>query len=370
MYRKISILPGISILAIVTEHAISFGIIALYYWLHRYQALLPPDFDPYKTPQYYLLIFLKQLFVFGVPVFFFLSGFFVSYASDRIKGNIHWRTIRARIFGLLGPYLFWTVVSVSLEIVLGHTATPIFYLGQFLLGLNGFWFVPALIIFYLLSPWIVYLAKKNWKWLLVFCGCSQAGYIILANLLFSPANSTNPWLRLFVDQKDILMFNWLFYFPMGVVFGLHIAEFKDWLSRNWQLLTTICLTFFCAALSISLWKSVYLEPPEHWTIVPVSLLSHLYSTTLLLSYLGYTSKTPLYSKLLLKVGGYTLGIYLTHYIFMNCFAKLIYNFFPMLLSYQLLFVLFVLTVGLGLSLTLMITIQKSFTKKIYRYIYG
>jgi hypothetical protein len=50
MFKRISILPGISILAIVIEHAIVFGLYALFAWQHRYQAFLPSGYDPIKTP--------------------------------------------------------------------------------------------------------------------------------------------------------------------------------------------------------------------------------------------------------------------------------------------------------------------------------
>ena len=46
MYRKIGLLPGISILAILFIHANGFGINALLWWTHRYQTLLPIDYNP------------------------------------------------------------------------------------------------------------------------------------------------------------------------------------------------------------------------------------------------------------------------------------------------------------------------------------
>lgn len=192
MYRRIYLLFGISILAVVTEHAITWGINALYFWMPRYQSYLPQNYDPFNTPQYFIFMFLKQLLIFGVPAFFFASGYFVSYAIDKNKGNIQRSTINARILSLIPPFLIWTTVANLFDAGIGHIATPIYYIGEYLFGIYGFWFVPALIMFYLLSPWFVSLAKKNWKQLLLFSGLIQVVFIILEYTLLLSIQSENP----------------------------------------------------------------------------------------------------------------------------------------------------------------------------------
>ena len=162
MYKKMSTLAGIAILMVVIAHAINHGLFALYAWTERYQHMLPANFDPYvdpfKTPQWFFLIFGKTFTVAAVPAFFAISGFFIAFAIDKQQENIRWETIKKRIGGLLSPFLIWTLLSILTQYIIKSTINPVDILFFLFGGTIGFWFIPAIVVFYFFSPLLIYLS--------------------------------------------------------------------------------------------------------------------------------------------------------------------------------------------------------------------
>jgi fucose 4-O-acetylase-like acetyltransferase len=368
MFRRIYILMGISIFAVVLTHSVNFGLWALYAWNDRYMSFLPPDYNPFVTPQWFFLIFIKQFFSFCVPAFFFVSGFFVSYAIDRREGNINWATIKNRVHSLLIPFAIWTFISLVIATVLGQVLQIMDYIWPFL-GINGYWFIPVLVIFYLTSRWVVDFSKKNWKLLLVITGSFQLLMIVLKNTLLSSINF--PVIHFIVcDNFDILIFNFVFYFPFGVAFGTNIDVFRNFIEKyRWPLFFAWMIFFILCFLIVGFTK-VAVDLEANWIHLVNQIVSHIYSILCILVFLAFSSLKIPFTKFFNDLSGKTYGVYLTHYFFMEYFSKFIYHFFPKLLYFQILFTFFNLILGLLGASILMKLVKISPVSKNYRYLFG
>ena len=165
MVRRLLLLNGFSILGVILYHSVGWGFVAMFSWAHRYMPVLSPNFDQIGGIPYYAMRFVEQLVVFTIPAFLFVSGFFVAFATGRMQSNIKWETIGARIKRMLIPYLIWSFVLFGLFFIQGNLYTLQQYLRMLFTGQTNpaYYYVPLLIQFYLLSPLIVPLAKRNWK---------------------------------------------------------------------------------------------------------------------------------------------------------------------------------------------------------------
>lgn len=369
MYRKVLLLSGISILAILIEHADTFGIDALYFWLPRYQTLLPANYNPLSTPQYIILILFKQGFIFGVPAFLFVSGFFAGYAINLEKTR--WKIITTRILALVVPYLFWTDINIILDAGTGNISTTWQYLARLFFGVGGFWFIPVLIVFYLISPWLIRLSKINSKSLLIFSGILQIVFITLKYTIFLSLKSTNPLINFIInDQNNNFLMNWIFYFPFGIVYYMHQHDLKIWMLTHRKSIELICAFSFLIAMTISLWKNIYLQPTDNWITGFVDFLSHLYSVFIIIVFLILGEIKGILYNQIIKLSPQVYGIYLTHYFFQSYFSRAIYHLIPALLRFQILFFILNIVIGLGGSLLLMRLMRKSRLKSHYALVFG
>ena len=170
MTRRLLILNGIAIIAVVINHAAGWGFTAMFWWTNRYLPVSIPNFDQFGSLTYYLLVILRQITVFSVPAFLFVSGVFISYAARGEKSKLNLKTIRMRLIYLLVPYLIWSLIIFVVEFMInGETFTITEYLRKLLLGQStpAYFYVIVIFQFYLISPLIVLIARYQWMILLL-----------------------------------------------------------------------------------------------------------------------------------------------------------------------------------------------------------
>jgi len=196
MNKRLLILNGIAIIAVVANHASHIGFVAMFWWTDQYLPVTVPNYDQMGSFSYYMLVAQQKLALFSVPSFLFVSGVFIAYAVRGSQSRLSWTMIKKRVTNLIPPYLIWTLVFILTEIVvLGKEYT----LGE--IGLNiitishsPFFFVPLLIVFFLLSPPLAYLAKFHWKLLLMIAilvqlyGYPQPCYRHISFSVFEPSS--------------------------------------------------------------------------------------------------------------------------------------------------------------------------------------
>ncbi len=373
MGRRLPLLSGLAILAVVCNHATGWGYTAMFWWAHRYRPVASPNFDQLGSPAYYGLVALQQLALFSVPVFLFISGFFMAYAAQGSGQGSIWKPVRIRILNLLWPYLVWSFAIFVGDGIQGHVYSPTQYVYELLTGgaITAYFYIPLLCQFYLLSPLIVRLAKNHPALLLVSAAAIQLAasslfYLQFAGLRMPEAVLHSSWL--FVWQA--------FYFPLGVVIGLRPRSLPQLFTRlRWAL---VALTVVLAVASIveAEWTYRALAPQQFdiqafdWTHSYVKVSSGLYAVAFILTFLAFDIKRGKLPAALNWVGARSYGLYLLHPELLVLLGRVFYHVAPWLLSQQLLLTAILIVLGAGIVLLVMEGIARSPLRNTYRYLFG
>ncbi len=165
-------------------------------------------------PVHFVRWFSNVLISSGLPVFFFLSGYFASrHFEEYLTWDGYKTLIKKKVLTLAVPYLLWNVIFILFYLAAGSVVPRIgqrvakFHLDTLygfidkLLGLSGspldgpLWFVRDLFVLFLILPLIV-AAMKYAKWLLYL------GFIAL--FVFS-ANIYGRWYSIVLFTIGLLL---------------------------------------------------------------------------------------------------------------------------------------------------------------------
>ncbi len=367
--KRLLLLNGLAILGVVLSHAAGWGTIAMFWWTDRYRPVSVPNYDQLGTVPYYFLIMIAQLTVWTVPAFLFVSGFFAAFMARGNNATIGWRAVRARLVGLLVPYLIWSFV-IFVGDALDHVIySPGEYLWRLLKGgaHPSYYFVPLLCSFYLISPWLVRLARVRWKALLLGAALVQLMTQVLSYLQVFGAPI--PGLDLVLKLLPTYLLVWFaVYFPLGLICGLHVDEFKLWLrrSRSYLLPITILLGFLTIVEPEAIYRLTGID--HRW--VALTIPGILYSVAFIFCFLEFGSLPVRFSKVVNRLGSQSYGIYLLHGKAIELAARLVYHISPWILAWQLLFQPILLFVGLILVLWSMDTVMRTPARRYARVLFG
>ena len=370
MVRRLLLLNGICIIGVLLFHAAGWGFVAMFSWTHRYMPVTSPNYDQIGSLMYYIMRLIEQLVVFVIPAFLFVSGFFAAFATGRNQSTIGWGTVKARIIKIIIPYLIWTFILIGGLLLEGVTISPRGYLGQILLGkINpAYYYVPLLIQFYLLSPLIIYLAKKNWVLLLIVTGIIQVIVLSLNHLAIlgveNPISQT-----LSVSVPKWLFISRLFWFTLGIVACLQLKSFKIWLERyKWYFLM---ITIVLIPLGVIEWEMYLKWSGQLWTSHRETILDGVYSLSFIFAFLAFDKIVSIpFARQLDSLGSKSFGIYLIHSPVMGYTARVLYHLTPWLLGYQGILLLVLIVVGFGIPLLMMYVVNKTPARRYYQYIFG
>ena len=327
-------------------------------WTDRYMAVEVPNYDQIGSIAYYVLMLLRLLLAFAGPAFFFISGYFIGIVAKGSQTTIGWKMVFSRVRLLIIPLIIWTAIRYILLRDFPRSINDV---------LTPYHWIPLLIQLYLLAPLIVYLAKRNWKllllsiailgWLLSYLAY-QAGFGSVTALVLE--SSLPNWL---------FLVNLPFWFPFGVVIGLNLIEFKPRLIQyRWHLLVAAILMTFLVlaeyAVVDQLTGPAWLGPGfSGFTKLPYSLF-------MILALLAFDkTRMPLADEVS-SIGAKSLGIYLGNIPFVYVVAVLMYRLTPGLLGYQLVYLAVLILVGLGGPLLLMEFVRRTRLRTTYRYLFG
>ncbi len=370
MVRRFLYLNGAAILSVVIFHALGMGFVAMFDWAHRYLPASASANSAVGSLGYYVLRLLEQIVVFCIPAFLFVSGFFVAAASGRSRDTISWEIVLARVKKLLIPYLIWSLIAMALQVVLqGDRISFEVFVINLLIGRSNdvLYFVPLLIQFYLLSPWLVRLVRWNWKVVLGVAGILQLCVQLLPYSVYLGLNI--PWM----ESAALAIPRWLFlarifWFPLGIVFGFYLDQFKASLYKlRWVWFTIALILIPAGAIE---WEVYYRLSGLTWLPHRETILDSVYTIATLFSFFGFSDiKLPM-AKALERLGKDSYGIYLTHALFILYLAKIIYHAAPQLLAHQILFTGLLFIASLFGPLALMRLSERTPFRRFYGYLFG
>ena len=371
MVRRLLYLNGLAAIGVVLNHAVGWGFVAKFWWVHRYLPVTSPNFESLGDVSYYAMRAIEQLIIVSIPIFLFVSGFFISVATGRNRKTVDWTLVLNRIKNLLIPYVIWSGVVFLLEFMESRTILPVgVYLSRLVFGrtYDVFYFVPLLIQLYLLSPFLVPLAKNKPKFFLLGAGLLQLLVLIMRYAVILDVDSS------LIEQLSFLLPSWffpglVFWFSIGMVVGFRLQELKELLSKvNKRVFLTVLVGLFLAGMFE--WEFLLQLSGQDWIAPRDTLIDAFYSGVFILTYISFDdSRYPLTS----EIGGLgtkSFGIYLVHAPVLEYSARMIYHFAPLLMAYQVLFLPILIALGLGIPLLLMTAVKKSPAKLSYSYLFG
>jgi len=348
----------------------------MFWWTHRFvPGIAVPNYDQYGSLSYYALIAIIKLTSFAVPAFLFVSGFFIAYASRGKQSTLSWKIIRTRITNLLIPYLIWSFVLFGADFARScldtcKTETPLSYLWKLLSG-GAYWYVPLIIQCYLLSPFLVPLAKKRWKLAILIGAFTQLGAIMVTYLGILDVEVPKAIAVLFTT---VLFPRDLIYFIIGIVVGFHFSTFKQWLARvKWGILVvwvvSIIFTLAEAEFIFRLGSGAYYlgHIRGGYFTIPMTI----YVITFIFTFIAFEEISIPYSKTVLQLGRRSYGIYLMHVLPVRfVMPKVVYHLLPWALGHQILYQPILVISAVGLPYLFMSFVAKSRFRGAYRYLFG
>lgn len=332
-------------------------------------AVATPNFDELGGLTYFALRFIEQLVAFSVPVFLFVSGFFIAFAAGRLSLKARWPLVGTRIKNLLIPYLIWSALIFVLNAAEQDVSTLRGYIEDLLTGgaADPYYYVPLLVQLLILSPFMLSWAKTSWKLLLVVTAVVQISIQILQYAYFLGADSA------FFNSARILTSGWffagkVFWFALGMVVSLHLIPFKNWLEKIKRVLPFL-LVFFLI-LGMVEWEIWLYLSPTPWIPYYDTALDNLYAITFIFFFVAHSKIKYPYDKQLSDLGTKSFGVYLIHTIVLAYTARIIYHVVPWILGHQIIFQPILWVMGLSIPLLLMAFVKRSPARKYYHYLFG
>jgi peptidoglycan/LPS O-acetylase OafA/YrhL len=372
MNKRLLILSGLSIIAVVVNHASHKGFTAMFWWTDRYRAVTVPNYDQLGSLSYYGLVVAQKLSVFSVAAFFFISGVFIAYAALGSQSSISWVVVRRRVINLIPPFLIWSIIFLMARYVLGvrYTTGEIFS-SIFTISYSPYFFVPLLIVYYLISPFLAPLAKKSWKVLLLITALILLFAVInsYANLLNWDTDvgsvSVRPLRKLLCHQ----FIEYIFYFVLGLVCGFRLPQLNNQLVKiKWGLLVGVVLFGVFAAIEA---EYVFRTTDNvTWRTKTLTFPTVLYIVSFIFCFLAFVQVKIPHSDFLIKLGTASLGIYLIQSIVMGFLPKITYHLAPLILGHQVIFQTVLVVVAIAIPLLMMTVTRRSPFRGYYRLFFG
>ncbi len=360
MTRRFLYLNGLAILAVVVVHAAAYGLQAMFLWTDRYRDVAVPNFDQLDSLPYLVTMAIRQLGVFAVPAFYFVSGYFIAFLAKGPNSRVTWAQVAPRIKVLLIPFAIWTAFRFVLLMRWPANLNEV---------LMPYHFIPVLIQFFLLAPLIAPLAKNRWRLLLLVAGLAQLGIIALrySEFLFSISLPNGEAASGYLPGW--LFLAWPFYFPLGIIVGFHLDKFKEPLLRmRWLLLGA---TVLLASLAIVEYHVADGINGSEW-IGPHSpgLARPLFVIAFILTFLAFPRGPLPFSKWMTHLGANSLGIYLGNIPAIYVIAVLMYKLTPAALGNQLVYQSVLIAAGVAGPLILMELFRRTSARPYFRYLFG
>jgi surface polysaccharide O-acyltransferase-like enzyme len=371
MTKRLFLLGGLAILAVVLSHAAAYAQTALFLWADKYLPVSVPNWNALDSVSHYGLLVLRSTCAFAVPAFLFVSGFFSAYTVRGNQPTSHrWKAVFRRVLGLVIPYLFWSIVIFVGQAFTGTVYAPLEYVIKLLTG-GAFWhlfFVPVLCCCYLLSPWIVVLARSRPRLLISALVLLQVGLLASEYArLFGVGGTALAWIGRVAPEGSLLW--WIIFFALGSVAALNIEKVKEWLTKyRWQIVAVAVFSWL-----LNIWEgNVLLRTYRTEFAAGIGTVScNLYAVSVVACFLSFWDAQIPWSKALQELSKRSYGIYLVHFPIIHFVAYFIRTAVPGMLANQALLVLLFFIVGLGGALLIMEAVDRwPPSRRVYRYLFG
>jgi len=296
-YEKFDIFRGIAIIGVILIHITASPV--------------------YEGDVFSMVI--NQISRFAVPVFIFLSGWGLTISDSLERSDGYWSFLKKRFLGIVPQYLLWNFIyliySDIWETSVDLTFAELFQ--EILLGTiyNHLYFVPVILAFYIAYPLLL---KISNRW-----GVLLALFVTLASQL------SDVWLthEYFYMNKNI--FNWLFYFVLGIWMAKHFEKIVNTVKKYKRSVTITTVISMVIVILTPFLLGEYFE--YNLAIASTRPSVIFYSTMVILLVIAVPLNVNFLNEQFIKLGRYSFYVYLNHYLFVN-WSRDLYGYFNLDLS--------------------------------------
>jgi len=310
-----------------------------------------------------------NFFSVAMPIFFFITGYFSVRVARR--NTKHFILSRLRLIGI--PYLVWSTFYILMEYFLRDTIN--FYrsfslqdiIGYYLLGnaVDEYYFIFVLVIFYLLTPFLVKIPPSKFKFLLFPLFILM---MLFSVLYYVPNYFGIHWISTFWTYRN--PFTWLFFYAWGIWTFDSVAGSDPYWRKSIPSKTIV----LCIVLYILSFIEFYFMPYKYENGIPLmapiglAFAAVFIPVLLRLAYI-MSQKLPTISKIFGDFGKHTLGIYLSNGLiegFLLGLGMILYPSFRTKSSLAINLLLFAIALSLSFFL---VKIVWKLSKKVYALIF-
>jgi surface polysaccharide O-acyltransferase-like enzyme len=352
MMKRALLLNGVAILGVLVNHAL--------YWMRT-------ALSGQGTPIYYVWLVLQQLYIFSVPAFIFVSGFFLAFTL-RGQTRLDPTIMRKRVENLIVPYLVWSVIMIGANIISGQSKSGFTYLLELVsTGVHGpYYFVPLLLqlylIGYLVSPLIV---RYPWRMFSIAVAV-QLGTVAIWYLSFWWTSPLLESLQRIVPYWTF--FHYLPYFVLGFITCLNRADLAQFVQRHHRLLFAALVLGALGSIIEPEFVSQTYGVEWHNCLLPISV--KFYGMAFILWFLSIKDLPKWLTQRMQYLAGKSYGIYLIHGPIGGLAARVVLGWVPWIASSPLVFGTTIFIASLAGSLMLIEGVKNMPVRKAYPILFG
>ena len=278
--KKIQLLRGIAIIAVVTIHTVQIGDIS---------------------------VIIRPFINFAVAMFIFLSGYLTKIENENLTIGIF---NKKRIFRVMIPYIIWSII---------YTIAYSNYKKFFVKILTGtscgiYYYILVYIQLVLITLFVIKLVKSKYKNIgfiitPIFILIYYLIVIILKREIPFPINANN-------------FIIWFIYYYIGIILGNNQIGVKN--IKNIKIIVTISLIL--QIFEGILWNKLGYYGMATTQLKFTSMISNVLILFLTFFWLsnGKEIEEKSWKNYLIEIGGMSFGIYLSHILILDIFNKFIF----------------------------------------------
>lgn len=368
MYKRLLLLFGCAITGVIFNHVIGWLMANSSLWAGPNPIVLAPGTVSAHGMYIGLLVVIKKLATFCVPAFLFASGFFAAFSGRKSGTEAQVRMTLNRVLALAVPYLIWSIIFIVInplgqDLEPGKTALRLLYGGI----APEYYFVPLLIQFTILAPLVVNWARERSSALLLVSGLIQLGVAALTYLnIVYPI----PFIAHILDiKRNWSVFpTWAFFFAFGMVVGFHQPQYQKFITRYRYLLLAGMILF--GILSVAESEFLLGRFGVNWRDSGVTIPTSIYALCTIAVFLAFDFTRLTVSRPFFFLSNKTYSIYLIHPLVVTVVMNFIADQIPQFLNFPYLLLIFMVIVGIGGPVLLLVLGRRLFGATVYKYMFG
>lgn len=284
-------LRGIAIIAVVAIHASGY--------------IFGSEVVSSASNDFNVVLLYRQILNFAVPVFLFISGYWMSNKKvDSFEG--YKQFLIQRLKRIVIPYLFWSIFILSFV----ATRTQVFDAQEILFKLltGGaivpYYFIMLIVQFYMLTPIFQRVNKNLYGFvLMLLINFLSLSFSYITRLYFGSSFFSS------LSVYAMPFYVWIIFYELGLIY----RNFDKYKISNHTATLIVISIIFALAMSLFEAKIVFTKYNNlEFATSAVKFSSFLYSGCFITGFLYIRQKVSKWPNLLISLGNYSFGIYLIH----------------------------------------------------------